>query len=56
MQIYLSRPDITNKEVDAVCSILRSPNLSLGPPDMGDTIVIVSLRMLNSTPIPSKLP
>jgi perosamine synthetase len=31
MQIYLSRPDITEKEIEAVCSVLRSPNLSLGP-------------------------
>jgi perosamine synthetase len=31
MQIYLSRPDITKKEIEAVCSVLRSPNLSLGP-------------------------
>ncbi len=31
MKIYLSRPDITDKEIDAVCSVLRSPNLSLGP-------------------------
>ncbi len=31
MQIYLSRPDITQKEIDAVCQVLRSPNLSLGP-------------------------
>lgn len=31
MMIYLSRPDITDKEIDAVCSVLRSPNLSLGP-------------------------
>lgn len=31
MQIYLSRPDITDKEIEAVCSVLRSPNLSLGP-------------------------
>jgi len=31
MQIYLSRPDITEEEIEAVCSILRSPNLSLGP-------------------------
>jgi perosamine synthetase len=31
MQIYLSRPDITAKEIDAVCEVLRSPNLSLGP-------------------------
>ncbi len=31
MQIYLSRPDITEKEIDAVCLVLRSPNLSLGP-------------------------
>ncbi|MBN2588879.1 MAG: DegT/DnrJ/EryC1/StrS family aminotransferase [Sedimentisphaerales bacterium] len=31
MKIYLSRPDITDKEIDAVCSVLKSPNLSLGP-------------------------
>lgn len=31
MQIHLSRPDITEKEVEAVCAVLRSPNLSLGP-------------------------
>ncbi|MBN1974108.1 MAG: DegT/DnrJ/EryC1/StrS family aminotransferase [Sedimentisphaerales bacterium] len=31
MQIYLSRPDITEKEIEAVSSVLRSPNLSLGP-------------------------
>ncbi|MBN2182147.1 MAG: DegT/DnrJ/EryC1/StrS family aminotransferase [Sedimentisphaerales bacterium] len=31
MQIYLSRPDITEKEIEAVCQVLRSPNLSLGP-------------------------
>jgi len=31
MQIYLSRPDITEKEIKAVCQVLRSPNLSLGP-------------------------
>ena len=31
MQIHLSRPDITEKEIDAVCSVLRSSNLSLGP-------------------------
>ncbi len=31
MQIYLSRPDITEKEIEAVCTVLRSPNLSLGP-------------------------
>jgi len=31
VQIYLSRPDITEKEIEAVCSVLRSPNLSLGP-------------------------
>jgi perosamine synthetase len=27
----LSRPDITEKEIGAVCDVLRSPNLSLGP-------------------------
>jgi perosamine synthetase len=31
MQIHLSRPDITEKEVEAVVAVLRSPNLSLGP-------------------------
>ncbi|MCK4753073.1 MAG: DegT/DnrJ/EryC1/StrS family aminotransferase [Planctomycetes bacterium] len=31
MRVYLSRPDITEKEIQAVCAVLRSPNLSLGP-------------------------
>ncbi len=31
MDIYLSRPDITDREIEAVCEVLRSPNLSLGP-------------------------
>jgi len=31
MQVYLSRPDITDKEIEAVCEVLRGPNLSLGP-------------------------
>jgi len=31
MQIYLSRPDITAKEIEAVCEVLRGPSLSLGP-------------------------
>jgi perosamine synthetase len=31
MHIYLSRPDITEKEIEAVCAVLRTPNLSLGP-------------------------
>jgi len=31
MQIPLSRPDITEKEIEAVCAVLRGPNLSLGP-------------------------
>jgi perosamine synthetase len=31
MRIYLSRPDITEKEIEAVCDVLRTPNLSLGP-------------------------
>jgi perosamine synthetase len=31
MQIYLSRPDITEQEIEAVCDVLRSPDLSLGP-------------------------
>jgi len=31
MRIYLSRPDITDAEIQAVTDVLRSPNLSLGP-------------------------
>jgi len=31
MKIYLSRPDITDKEIEAVREVLRSPDLSLGP-------------------------
>lgn len=31
MRIYLSRPDITQAEIDAVCDVLKTPNLSLGP-------------------------
>ena len=31
MQIHLSRPDITEKEIEAVCAVLGTPNLSLGP-------------------------
>jgi len=31
MQIPLSRPDITEKEIEAVCAVLRTPDLSLGP-------------------------
>lgn len=31
MQIYLSWPDITEKEIEAVCAVLRTPHLSLGP-------------------------
>ena len=31
MQVYLSRPDITEKEIEAVCEVLGSNNLSLGP-------------------------
>ena len=31
MRIYLSRPDITEKEIEAVCAVLRTSNLSLGP-------------------------
>lgn len=31
MRIHLSRPDITEKEIEAVCAVLRSYNLSLGP-------------------------
>ncbi len=31
MTIHLSRPDITEKEIEAVCAVLRSSSLSLGP-------------------------
>lgn len=31
MQVFLSRPDITDAEINAVTDVLRSPNLSLGP-------------------------
>jgi perosamine synthetase len=31
MEIHLSRPDITGAEIEAVCSVLRGPNLALGP-------------------------
>jgi perosamine synthetase len=31
MRINLSGPDITEKEIEAVCAVLRTPNLSLGP-------------------------
>lgn len=31
MEIPLSRPDITEAEIQAVCDVLRTPNLSLGP-------------------------
>ncbi|MDD5063923.1 MAG: DegT/DnrJ/EryC1/StrS family aminotransferase [Phycisphaerae bacterium] len=31
MRVHLSRPDITEKEIEAVCEVLRTPNLSLGP-------------------------
>jgi perosamine synthetase len=31
LMIHLSRPDITEREIQAVVEVLRSPNLSLGP-------------------------
>lgn len=31
MRVYLSRPDITELEIQAVVDVLKSPNLSLGP-------------------------
>ena len=31
MRIFLSRPDITDKEIASVVEVLRGPNLSLGP-------------------------
>ncbi len=31
MRVFLSRPDITQKEIQAVSEVLRGPNLSLGP-------------------------
>jgi dTDP-4-amino-4,6-dideoxygalactose transaminase len=31
MEIHLCRPDVTEREIEAVCEVLRSPQLSLGP-------------------------
>jgi perosamine synthetase len=31
MEIPLARPEITEKEIEAVVAVLRTPNLSLGP-------------------------
>jgi perosamine synthetase len=31
MQVHLSRPDISEEEIEAVCAVLRTPNLALGP-------------------------
>jgi perosamine synthetase len=31
MRVNLSRPDITEAEIEAVCQVLQGPNLSLGP-------------------------
>ena len=31
MRIHLSRPDITEKEIEAVCAVLSGPDLSSGP-------------------------
>lgn len=31
MRVHLSRPDITEREIQAVVDVLRTPNLSLGP-------------------------
>ena len=31
MRVYLSRPDITDAEIEAVVEVLKTPNLSLGP-------------------------
>jgi perosamine synthetase len=31
MKIYLSRPDISEKDIQAVVQVLKTPNLSLGP-------------------------
>lgn len=31
MRVFLSRPDITDKEIDAVVEVLKSPYLALGP-------------------------
>ncbi len=31
MKIHLSRPDVTDREIQAVCEVLRGPSLSLGP-------------------------
>lgn len=31
MQIYLSRPDITDKEIQAACDVLRTADIAFGP-------------------------
>lgn len=31
MQIHLSRPDVNEADIEAVCEVLRGPDLSLGP-------------------------
>ena len=31
MKINLSRPDINEADIEAVCEVLRTPNLALGP-------------------------
>lgn len=31
MRIHLSRPDVTDAEIEEVCAVLRSPSLALGP-------------------------
>lgn len=40
MRIFLSRPDITEKEIASVVEVLRGPNLSLGPklPEFEDAL------------------
>ena len=31
MRVHLCRPDITERDIEAVCDVLRCPDLSLGP-------------------------
>ncbi len=31
MQVHLSRPDITDKEIEVINEVIRSPILALGP-------------------------
>jgi hypothetical protein len=49
MKVNLSRPDITEAEIEAVCQVLRSPNLSLGPKLRDSNTISESSTRLLST-------